>query len=87
MSWFSALPTSLMPSARYEKMVAAFGGSGYYVRTPEEIGNAIADAMRNKSKLSIINVAINPMAYKKPQVHIHKFISHSYKPERVKFEV
>ncbi|XP_069110665.1 2-hydroxyacyl-CoA lyase 1-like [Argopecten irradians] len=59
-------PTSLMATAHYERMVAAFGGTGYFARTPEEISKCVSTAM-NKREVSIINVIINPMSLKKPQ--------------------
>ncbi|KAJ8313530.1 hypothetical protein KUTeg_008091, partial [Tegillarca granosa] len=60
-------PTSLMASARYEKMIEAFGGKGYFVRTAEELKHSFSTALQNKDQVSIINVAINPMSQRKPQ--------------------
>lgn len=57
-----------MASARYEKMIEAFGGKGYFVRTAEELKHSFSTALQNKDQVSIINVAINPMSQRKPQV-------------------
>nr|XP_006819313.1 PREDICTED: 2-hydroxyacyl-CoA lyase 1 [Saccoglossus kowalevskii] len=61
-------PTSLLPSARYEKVIEAFGGKGYYVVTPDALENAL-DSCLNKhpNRPSLINVKINPTSMRKQQ--------------------
>jgi oxalyl-CoA decarboxylase len=34
-------PTVLMKEARYEKLIEAFGGEGYYAADPERLSNAL----------------------------------------------
>jgi 2-hydroxyacyl-CoA lyase 1 len=52
--------------ARYEKMMEAFGGKGYYVRTPGELKDALVTALDDPAP-SLINVMIDPKAQRRPQ--------------------
>lgn len=52
-------PTTLMASARYDKLIEAFGGVSHNVTTPEELKNAIKDGI-NSSKPTLINCVIDP---------------------------
>jgi oxalyl-CoA decarboxylase len=54
-------PTVLMKEARYEKLVEAFGGTGYYAETPVELGSALSEAI-GAGKPALINCAIDPKA-------------------------
>lgn len=54
-------PTTLMKSARYEKLIEAFGGAGYYVETSEQLGLALTQALAAK-KPALINCVIDPSA-------------------------
>ncbi|KAK3108560.1 hypothetical protein FSP39_010665 [Pinctada imbricata] len=63
----SSPPTSLIPAARYEKMIEAFGGKGYCARTTEQIKAAFTEALQNKQQVSLINIIISPMAQRKTQ--------------------
>merc|ERR1711879_293202 len=56
------------PQARYEKLIEAFGGKGYYVTKPEEIEPAMRDALAQKCP-TIVNIMIDPAATRKPQEH------------------
>ena len=38
----SVLPTGLLPESRYEKIMAAFGGQGYHVTKPEQLGSIVS---------------------------------------------
>jgi thiamine pyrophosphate-dependent acetolactate synthase large subunit-like protein len=60
------LPTQYVPNARYERVIEAFGGDGYYVERPQDLRPAI-DAAFASGKPSVINVMINPQAQRKPQ--------------------
>ncbi len=60
------LPMELYHNARYEKMAECFGGLGFYVERPEEIGPALRKA-RESGKMCIVNIPINPRAARKPQ--------------------
>jgi len=59
-------PSAYTIDAGYEKMIEGFGGKGYKVRTPEELGAAIKQALDDEMP-SIINVLIDPGARGKPQ--------------------
>eukprot|EP00897_Mesotaenium_endlicherianum_P001322 jgi/Mesen1/1217/ME000129S00316 len=54
-------PTSFVPKARYDLLIEAFGGKGYFVHTPEELAEALHEAFSAK-KPAVINVTIDPMA-------------------------
>src|SRR2546428_157687 len=54
-------PTVLMKQARYEKLIEAFGGVGYYAVDPQELANSLTDALAS-GKPSLINCAIDPTA-------------------------
>jgi len=73
---FDALPEDRFKSpasaytigAGYERMIEGFGGRGYSVRTPAELGASLKQALSD-SMPSIINVHIDPHAKAKPQKH------------------
>ena len=54
-------PTALMQTARYEQVMQAFGGAGYSVDTPEQLEQALREALASK-KPALINCAIDPKA-------------------------
>ncbi|XP_065065188.1 2-hydroxyacyl-CoA lyase 1-like [Rhopilema esculentum] len=60
-------PTLLLPSARYEKMIEAFGCQGYYVCRPEQIGEAMSKALAETKRPSIIHIAVDPFSTRKAQ--------------------
>jgi len=59
-------PGVLLPGARYEKIIEAFGGRGYYVQTPEELRPAL-EAANNGDGPALVHIVINPRAQRKPQ--------------------
>ena len=59
-------PNVYTPNARYDRVIEAFGGRGFYVQTPAELGQALREAAR-ASMPTLINVMINPQASRKPQ--------------------
>ena len=67
----SAPPTALLPKARYERIIEAFGGKGFFAETPDELKKALESAFvetgKNKKPV-LINVMISPYADRKPQV-------------------
>lgn len=63
---FDAPPQGYTIDAGYESMMVGFGGKGYRVRTPEELSNALKQALDNPMP-SLINVLIDPHASGKPQ--------------------
>ncbi|BFY97007.1 hypothetical protein BsWGS_00047 [Bradybaena similaris] len=60
-------PKSLNPNTRYEKLMEAFGGGGYFVRTTEELRASLKEALKNTRMPCVINVMINPQAMRKAQ--------------------
>ena len=54
-------PMVFVPDARYDKMMEAFGGKGYYATTPDELKRMVDEAMDSK-KPSLINAVIDPGA-------------------------
>jgi oxalyl-CoA decarboxylase len=54
-------PTILLQSSRYDKLIAAFGGTGYQADTPDELGHALIAALGD-GKPALINAVIDPSA-------------------------
>lgn len=52
-------PTMLMPEARYDRMIEAFGGKAYHVTTPEGLDDALSSALASKYP-TLINCVIDP---------------------------
>ena len=75
MHWYSIAPTSLLQDARYEKIAAAFGAEGYYASTPVELQRSLERALKQTQKPVLINVCIDPVAQKKPQVILRTIYS------------
>jgi 2-hydroxyacyl-CoA lyase 1 len=59
-------PMVYTPQARYEKMIEGFGGKGYFVTTPDELSATLKEALSVRGP-TIVNVAIDPKAQRKPQ--------------------
>lgn len=60
-------PTLLLPTARYEKMIEAFGCQGYYACDPKQIEDSMQKALLEDKRPSIIHVAVDPLSQRKPQ--------------------
>lgn len=69
--YFRAPPVTLLPEARYEQVMCAFGGSGYLVRTVEELCTALQQSLNETATPSLINVLIDPSSDRKQQVAIY----------------
>jgi oxalyl-CoA decarboxylase len=54
-------PTTLMGSARYDKLIEAFGGTGHHVTEPQSLTKALTDALAS-GKPALINCMIDPTA-------------------------
>jgi oxalyl-CoA decarboxylase len=54
-------PTVFVENARYDQMMAAFGGVGVNVTTPDELSRAVNEAM-DSGKPTLINAEIDPAA-------------------------
>jgi oxalyl-CoA decarboxylase len=52
-------PTTLMPGARHDRLIEAFGGTGYHVSTPDELGAALTGALASGGP-ALIDCAIDP---------------------------
>lgn len=63
-----APPVTLLPEARYDEVMAAFGGKGYLVRTVEELRSALELSLTDWQKPSLLNVLIDPSSDRKQQV-------------------
>jgi oxalyl-CoA decarboxylase len=53
--------TVFVKNARYEKMMEAFGGVGVHVTTPDELRQAVNEAM-DSGRPTLVNAAIDPAA-------------------------
>ncbi|KAI4810719.1 hypothetical protein KUCAC02_013652 [Chaenocephalus aceratus] len=62
-----APPVTLLPEARYDEVMTAFGGRGYLVRTVEELRNALQQSLSDWEKPSLLNVLIDPSSDRKQQ--------------------
>ena len=54
-------PTNLMKQARYDKIIEAFGGTGYHVADPENLKRALGEALASGTP-TLINCVIDPTA-------------------------
>jgi oxalyl-CoA decarboxylase len=54
-------PTTLMRTARHERLIEAFGGTGYSVTTPAELTAALAEALASGGP-ALIDCVIDPSA-------------------------
>ncbi|KAM4579944.1 2-hydroxyacyl-CoA lyase 1 [Odontesthes bonariensis] len=60
-------PVSLLPEARYDEVMAAFGGRGLLVRTVEELRSALELSLSDWERPSLLNVLIDPSSDRKQQ--------------------
>ncbi len=54
-------PTALLRTSRYDKLIEAFGGTGYHAETPAALGPALRKALDSR-RPSLINCVIDPTA-------------------------
>jgi oxalyl-CoA decarboxylase len=54
-------PTVFVKGARYDKLIEAFGGTGYHVTTPAELEKAVNEALKER-KPALINAVIDESA-------------------------
>ncbi|RGB37254.1 thiamine pyrophosphate enzyme, N-terminal TPP binding domain-containing protein [Rhizophagus diaphanus] len=57
--------TALLPDVRYDLIANAAGGKGYFIKTPQELSNALGEALKDDNKCIVINVMIQPGGKKK----------------------
>ena len=60
------LPVQYVPQARYERVIEAFGGDGYFVETPDQLRPTLEKALAS-NRPNVVNIMINPSAQRKPQ--------------------
>ncbi len=53
--------TVFVKDARYDKMMEAFGGAGYYATSPDELRRAVNEAM-DSGRPALVNAVIDPQA-------------------------
>jgi len=63
---FNMKPNSLIYGARYDRMMEAFGGKGFFVEDPKDLKGALAEAMNHRGP-ALVNVVISQGAARKPQ--------------------
>ena len=59
-------PSILTPGARYDGMMEALGGKGFYVEDPADLRAALDEAMAHDGP-ALVNVRLDPRAGRKPQ--------------------
>jgi thiamine pyrophosphate-dependent acetolactate synthase large subunit-like protein len=69
---FNMKPNALIYGARYDKVMEAFGGKGFYIEDPRELRGALDKAMSFRGP-SLVNVVISQGSARKPQ----QFLWHS----------
>ncbi len=57
---------AMIYGARYDKMMEAFGGKGFYVEDPKDIKGALQEAMNFRGP-ALVNILISQGADRKPQ--------------------
>ncbi|XP_061572638.1 2-hydroxyacyl-CoA lyase 1 [Cololabis saira] len=57
----------LLPDARYDEVMTAFGGRGFLVRTVEELRSALELSLSDWERPSLLNVLIDPSSDRKQQ--------------------
>jgi 2-hydroxyacyl-CoA lyase 1 len=60
------LPVQYVPQARYEKVIEAFGGDGYFVETPDQLKPTLEKALAS-NRPNVVNIMINAQAQRKKQ--------------------
>jgi len=54
-------PTGFVPNARYDKLIEAFGGTGYHVNDTRSLAKTLTDALA-AGRPALINCVIDPTA-------------------------
>uniref|UniRef100_A0A7N8WIW1 2-hydroxyacyl-CoA lyase n=1 Tax=Mastacembelus armatus TaxID=205130 RepID=A0A7N8WIW1_9TELE len=67
-----APPVSLLPEARYDEIMTAFGGRGFLVRTVEELHSSLQLSLSDWERPSLLNVLIDPSSDRKQQVTVSR---------------
>ena len=64
--FFNLKPNALIYGARYDRVMEAFGGKGFFVENPKDIRGALDDAMDFRGP-ALVNVALSQDSARKPQ--------------------
>uniref|UniRef100_A0A7N8XTV6 2-hydroxyacyl-CoA lyase n=1 Tax=Mastacembelus armatus TaxID=205130 RepID=A0A7N8XTV6_9TELE len=75
-----APPVSLLPEARYDEIMTAFGGRGFLVRTVEELHSSLQLSLSDWERPSLLNVLIDPSSDRKQQVTSRLALHFSFLP-------
>jgi 2-hydroxyacyl-CoA lyase len=59
-------PNTLIYGARYDKVMEAFGGKGFFVEDPKDIKGALAEAMNFRGP-ALVNIVLSQGSARKPQ--------------------
>ena len=59
-------PNSLIYGARYDKVMEAFGGKGFFVEDPKDIKGALDEAMNHRGP-ALVNIVLSQGSARKPQ--------------------
>jgi 2-hydroxyacyl-CoA lyase 1 len=59
-------PNAYVPNARYERVIEAFGGLGFYVEDPADVKPTLQKALES-GKPSVVNIMISNQARRRPQ--------------------
>ena len=59
-------PGAYIPNARYDKLIDAFGGKGFFVTEADQLEPAIREALAHDMP-TIVNIMIDPRANRKKQ--------------------
>jgi len=59
-------PNALIYGARYDKMMEAFGGKGFFIEDPKDLKAALQEAMDFPGP-ALVNVRISQGSARKPQ--------------------
>ncbi|HEY3908363.1 MAG TPA: thiamine pyrophosphate-binding protein [Stellaceae bacterium] len=63
---FNMRPNTLIYGARYDKVMEAFGGKGFFVEDPKDIKGALAEAMNFRGP-ALVNIVLSQGSARKPQ--------------------
>src|SRR5437763_12364007 len=64
--FFNLKPNALIYGARYDRVMEAFGGKGFFVENPKDIRGALDDAMDFRGP-ALVNVVLSQDSARKPQ--------------------
>jgi len=59
-------PNALIYGARYDEMMEAFGGKGFFIENPKDLKGALQEAMEFRGP-ALVNVRISQESARKPQ--------------------